>query len=287
MRIATGLPNAVPATPGPRLVEWARRAEAAGFSSLGSIGRIVFDSHEELVALAAAAGVTRRIGLATTVLIGPVRDPVLLAKQAATLDALSEGRFVLGLGVGWRADDFEATGHRFASRGESLDRMIARLRALWRGEEQPGGGRVGPPAAWEAGPRIMVGGAAPPALRRAGRLADFFLAPPVDAGTVREQYEVVTKAAGEAGRTAPPLLGARYVALGEDVRERAMQAMGAYYAAGGPERVRTMQESTLTTPAAVREAIEGLRDVGVEELFLWPAVDAPDQVERLAEAAGL
>ncbi|MDX1649512.1 MAG: LLM class flavin-dependent oxidoreductase [Myxococcota bacterium] len=287
MKIATGLPNAVPGTPGARLVEWARRAEAAGFSSLGTIGRVVFDCHEELVALAAAAGATRRIGLVTTVLIGPVRDPVMLAKQAATLDAVSDGRFVLGLGVGWRADDYEATGRDFERRGEALDAMIPRMRAIWRGEEEPAGGRVGPEAARPEGPPVLVGGNVPAALRRAGRLADRFLAPPLPPDAMREQHAIVAEAARDAGRPTPPLLGARYVALGEDVRRRALDAMAAYYAAGGEDFVRTMQENLVTTAEGVREAVKGIADTGAEELFLWPAADDPEQVERIAEAAGL
>ena len=109
MKIAIGLPNSLPRTSGPDLIAWAREAEEHGFSSLGTIGRVVYDSHEELVALAACAAVTSRIGLATTLLVSPVREPVLLAKQAATLDAISGGRLSLGLGVGWRDDDFRAT----------------------------------------------------------------------------------------------------------------------------------------------------------------------------------
>lgn len=287
MKIALGLPNAVPGAAGAPLVEWARRAEAAGFSSLGTIGRVVFDCHEELVALAAAAGATRRIGLATTVLIGPVRDAVLLAKQAATLDAISGGRFVLGLGVGWRADDFEATGRDFGARGAALDAMIPRLRAIWRGEERPGGGRVGPAPAREGRPPILVGGTAPSALRRAGRLGDLFLAPPVPPEGMRELHRTVSDAAREAGRPAPALLGARYVALGDDVREKALGNMAAYYAAGGPDFVRTMQENLVASEEGVRDAVRGIAETGADELFLWPAVDDPGQVERIAKAAGL
>src|SRR5262245_28562178 len=142
LKIAIGLPNAIPRTHGAHLIEWARRAEAAGFSSLGTIGRIVFDCHEELIALAAAAGATQRIGLATTVMVGPVHEPVHLAKQAATLDAVSGGRFTLGLGVGWRDDDFVATGTDFRRRGERLEEQIAILRRVWSGE--PLSERVGP-----------------------------------------------------------------------------------------------------------------------------------------------
>jgi Luciferase-like monooxygenase len=74
MKIAIGLPNSLPRTSGPDLIAWAREAEEHGFSSLGTIGRVVYDSHEELVALAACAAVTSRIGLATTLLVSPVRE---------------------------------------------------------------------------------------------------------------------------------------------------------------------------------------------------------------------
>jgi alkanesulfonate monooxygenase SsuD/methylene tetrahydromethanopterin reductase-like flavin-dependent oxidoreductase (luciferase family) len=103
MDVAIGLPNAVAGTTGEQLVEWARRADARGFSSLGTIDRVVYDSYEPLVALAAAAGVTERIGLCSSVVLGPLRvSPVVVAKQALSLQALSAGRFTLGIGLGGR-----------------------------------------------------------------------------------------------------------------------------------------------------------------------------------------
>lgn len=94
MDVAIGLPNAVPGTTGGQLVEWARRADARGFSSLGTIDRIAYENYEPLTALAAAAAVTERIGLCTSVLLGPLRlNAVELAKEALSLQALSGGRF--------------------------------------------------------------------------------------------------------------------------------------------------------------------------------------------------
>src|SRR5213594_4155106 len=118
MDIGIGLPNPVPGTAGQRLIDWARRSEEAGFSSLATIDRIAYPSYESLIALAAAAGATQRIGLLTNVLLGPTRNPVLLAKEAASVDQLSGGRFTLGLGVGTRKDDYEASGQRFEDRGK-------------------------------------------------------------------------------------------------------------------------------------------------------------------------
>ena len=113
MKLGIGLPNPVPGTAGETLVEWARKAESAGFSSLATIDRIAYPSYESLVTLAAVAGATERIGLVTNVLLAPTRNPVLLAKMAASVDQLSGGRLTLGLGVGSRKDDFDAIGQRF------------------------------------------------------------------------------------------------------------------------------------------------------------------------------
>src|SRR5919109_2808184 len=113
MKIGIGLPNTIPGTPGSVLVQWARRAEERGFSTLATLDRIVYPSYESLIALAAAAAVTERIGLMTNILLGPTRNPVLLAKTCASLDQLSNGRFVLGVSVGGREDDFVATERSF------------------------------------------------------------------------------------------------------------------------------------------------------------------------------
>jgi hypothetical protein len=110
VKIGLGLPNVIPGTEGRRLVGWAQRAEELGFDSLGVIDRVVYDSYEPLLALAMAAAVTERIELVTNVVIAPLRNTGMLAKQAASLDRASGGRLTLGLALGARDDDFVACG---------------------------------------------------------------------------------------------------------------------------------------------------------------------------------
>lgn len=274
MRLGIGLPTAIPHTDGSLWVPWAQQAEELGFTSLSTIGRTVFDSHEELIVLAAAAAVTRKIRLSTTVMIGPPREAVLLAKQAATLNNLSGGRLTLGLGVGWRPDDFEVTGHGadWKRRGEVLDQLVHRLREVWRG------GEIGPDA--KGAPEILLGGAAAAPLERAGKLADAFIAGPFPVEQIKEHFAAVDSAAGA---KKPRKLVSRYFALGE-VEEQLEKNVRAYYLAGGEEFVRNTLAGVLRTPDQIKAAVAELATTGADELCLWPQISSLDQVKLLAQA---
>src|SRR3954447_11085229 len=144
MDVGIGLPATIPGVQRDQLLEWARRAEARGFSSLGTIDRIVYGNYESLIALAAAAAVTERITLATTILIAPYRaNAALLAKQAASVDRLSGGRLLLGMAVGGREDDYEASGVPFRSRGRRFDAMLDQMQRVWAGESFGFAGAIG------------------------------------------------------------------------------------------------------------------------------------------------
>ena len=144
MEIGIGLPATIPGVAGQQIVDWARRADQGPFSSLGIIDRLVYPNYEPLVTLAAAAAVTQRVRLMTTVLLAPLRSAGELAKAAASLDALSDGRLTLGLGVGGRSDDFTAGSASFHDRGQRFDEQLEVLHQVWAGEPVVGTGPIGP-----------------------------------------------------------------------------------------------------------------------------------------------
>jgi alkanesulfonate monooxygenase SsuD/methylene tetrahydromethanopterin reductase-like flavin-dependent oxidoreductase (luciferase family) len=276
MRVGIGLPNAVPGTDGTLLVEWARRAEEGPFTSLGVVDRLRYDAHEPLTTLAAAAAATERIGLVTMVVIGPLRNTALLAREAATLQAMSKGRLVLGLGVGARADDFDAAGVPTAGRGERLSAMIRELRDRW---DEPDGPKVDPPP-------ILAGGGSDAAVARVALHADGYVhggGPPRSFARVVER---VRPAWRDAGRPGEPLLwGQGYFALGDEVRERGLAYMRDYYAFTGPFADK-IAAGLLTTPQDVAAFLRGYADLGCQEMVLLPAVAELEQIGRLEDVLG-
>src|SRR3712207_4046314 len=159
MDIGIGLPATIPGTRASLVLNWAKRADSGPFSSLGILDRLVYPNYEPLITLAAAAAVTDRVRLMTTVLIGPLRGAGVLAKQAATIDALSGGRLTLGLGVGGREDDFDAAPASFHDRARRFEEQLDLMKRIWSGgpvsEEI---GRVGPPPEQAGGPQLLIGG---------------------------------------------------------------------------------------------------------------------------------
>lgn len=167
---------------------------------------------DPLIWLSFIAASTERLRLATGIVILPQRNPVILAKQAATLDVLSEGRFTLGVGVGWLAEEFAALGVSFDDRGPRTDEYIAALRCLWREDEPTFSGKFTSferallhpkPVQQIDGARsvpIVIGGHTKAAARRAGRLGDGFFPGVTSYEELRELVDVMRAAATDAGR---------------------------------------------------------------------------------------
>jgi alkanesulfonate monooxygenase SsuD/methylene tetrahydromethanopterin reductase-like flavin-dependent oxidoreductase (luciferase family) len=281
MDVGLGLPTTLPGVTGGEIVEFARRAERLGFASLGVLDRLVYDNCEPLVSLAAAAAVTSRIRLASTILIAAYRgNNALLAKQLATVDRIAGGRLTVGVAAGGRDDDFVASGVPYAGRGRRLDALLADLTRIWSGDSQPA---IGPHPA-NGGLPILVGGHSPAAMRRAARWGRGWIA----GGSSASGY---AELAGQARRTwaargradSPRLVALAYVALGPDARERAARYLRAYYAFIGAKADQAAR-GVLTDVGQLREHLAEYDKAGCDELILFPCVGGSAQVDLIAEA---
>lgn len=281
MRIGIGLPNTVPGTDGALILEWARRAEERSFSSLGVLDRVVYDSYEPLTTLAAAAAVTEHVRLVTMIIIGPLRNTTLLAKAAASIDAFSGGRLVLGLAVGARTEDYEAVGVSPRGRGRRLDEQLAALRTYWEDEI------IGPPPAQPGGPPLLVGGLSDLAFARVARYADGYVhggGPPKLFARAAEKARAAWRDAGRPGQ--PQLWAQGYYVLGDDDAIAAgRRYLLDYYAFTGPFAEK-IADGLLTTPQAIAQFVRGYAEAGCDELVLLPTVPDIAQLERLAEVVG-
>jgi alkanesulfonate monooxygenase SsuD/methylene tetrahydromethanopterin reductase-like flavin-dependent oxidoreductase (luciferase family) len=288
MDIGIGLPNAVSGATRAHLLDWARAAEDAGFSSLGTIDRIVYGNYEPLMALSAAAAVTDRIRLATTVMLGPLRaNAALVAKQVLSLDALAGGgRAVLGIGLGGREDDYAVSGVSMSGRGAWQDRALAQIRQIFDGA---GGdeAKVGPRPA-QSGPSLIVGGAVEASFARAARHGDGWImggGTPDQFRSGAEQLEAAWKSEGREGK--PRTLALAYFALGDDAESQANHYLRDYYAFLGEELSAMIAGSAAKDGDTVKAYIAAFADAGCDELILFPSSSEPDQVGLLADAAGL
>jgi probable F420-dependent oxidoreductase len=207
-------------------VEVAQRAEQLGYTSLWTFQRLLFPAdregpdaarwqpvyrsvHDPLITLAYLAAHTTRIRLGVAVLNMPWFSPILLAKQTASLDAVSGGRLDLGLGLGWSKQEYDAAGAPFERRGARAEEFVACLKAIWtedpvdfHGEfHQVAEAHVDPKPVQRPHPPLLLGGSAEPALRRAGRVADGWISSSgQDLAAIGTAIRVVADAAAEAGR---------------------------------------------------------------------------------------
>ena len=283
MDIGIGIPNSVRGTTGPQLLEWARRAETAGFSSLATIGRVAYPNYEELTVLGVAGAVTERIRLLTDILLAPTRSTAELAKQAATVQELSGGRLTLGLGVGGREDDFLLTGRDFHSRGSVFDRQLADLRRAFAGEPLLNGGPPVVPAPVTV--PILIGGMSDSAVRRTIEYGSGWTAGGLPPQMIAPFIERVRAAWRDAGREGSPrIVALNYFGLG-DTEEQSRANLFDYYRVLGPETAEMLASGAHRSPEAIRDVIAGFAEVGVDELILDPSVGDPAQVDLLAQAA--
>jgi len=283
--IGIGLPNTVPDTEGRTLIDWAKHAEEAGFSTLGTIGRLVYPNYEELVALSAAAAVTSQIRLTTGVLLAPLyTNSALFAKQAASLDRLSGGRLVLGLGLGGREDDFAASGVSTQGRGRRLEEQIAMMKRVWSGEEFGYAGAIGPEPARRGGPEIILGGASEATFRRVARLADGWIMGGGTPDMFAQAAAGVDQAWQDAGRPGRPRkLTLAYFGLGPEARSQAEGYLLHYYGWLG-EIANMIAGGAAVSPEMVKSYVAAFEASGCDEIIFVPTASRLDQISLLADA---
>lgn len=284
MKLGIGLPHSLPwGLDRDLLLEWARRADAAGFHSLGTLDRPNYDSWESLVTLAAAAAVTDRIRLATTILQLSNRNEVLVAKQAAVVDRLSEGRLDLGLAPGAREDDFAVFGAELSDR-RRFRRQVARIRELWREarESTESHGNAGPAPVQDPGPPIWVGAGTPEGYARAAEIADgFVFTAALPPEKIAELLPEIRERAAANGKHAFSFHAIAYCGVGDPDRvlEIARSQLLRYYRNPGMPFEKIVHRGSAEELA---EVAGRYADTGLDSLILLPQVPSLDQVDALA-----
>jgi alkanesulfonate monooxygenase SsuD/methylene tetrahydromethanopterin reductase-like flavin-dependent oxidoreductase (luciferase family) len=271
------------------VLAWCERIDAGPFSTVAAGERIAFANQECLVMLSAAAALTRRVRVFATVFVLPMHDPVWLAKQVATLDVLSGGRFVLGVGAGAREEDYRSVGADFAKRQARMAAGVATLRRIWQAEPPyPGAHPVGPRPLQAGGPPVLVGALAPRAIARAASWADglagFSLGP--DPGEIERAFRAARDAWRAAERSEPPrLVTSFWYALGPRAREQLDAYVARYLGIFGRAAVAGAQRAAVAaSPETVRDALRAIESAGGDETILVPTSAGLDQLDRLRDA---
>lgn len=273
----------IPGVSGATLKEWAQRSERRGFSSLVVDDRLVWGGYDVLITATIAAATTDSIGILTAVVLAPLRtNAAAFAKQVASIDRLSEGRLMLGLGVGSREEDFLASSVDMGSRGMLMNNLLERTRAIWQGRAEP----IGPKPTSDGGPPLYFGGNAPAVFRRVAKYGSGWICATsggID-GMRAGAAEVQRSWDAEAKPGSPRILAlAPRFALGPNGQQAVdgyLRAYNAYRGEGANQRAAT----ALVTPALVREQVARFEEAGCDELVISPCDANPDQVDLLADA---
>lgn len=284
MRLGVGLPNTLaPRLSRTLLLEWARQADQAGFSTLGTIDKPNYDSWDPVVSLAAAAAVTERIRLATTILQLPNRDETLVAKQVAVVDQISAGRVTFGTAVGGREDDFEVFHASFHDRGRRFEHQLAEMRRIWEEARQAtlDRGVLGPAPVQKPLP-IWIGGSVEKTIRRAARLGDGFIFGTAGAERMARLTPQIREWAREQGKPDFEVLGLAYAGLGDDPQQalqRAAHEVVRYYGRLWTEPEKLIHHGP---PQKVAEELRDYVKAGIDELIVFLEIPDLKQLELFA-----
>ncbi len=269
------------------LLGWAIGAEDAGFTTVTIGERMTYPNLAQNVALAAAAAVTSRVRLLANITIVPVHPAGLLAKELASLDVISEGRFVMAAGVGDRMQDYRTAEATMERRWPRAEQTIRQMQRIWAGEPlEEGHAPIGPTPVTPGGPPLWIGSRGPKALARAARWGATGFAGFVtngDRNQLAEQRDAVLTAWADAGRgDRPYLFVSCFVALGPDAAALMRSTATAYWAGWAEPEMRDaiVAQLTCTGEAAVHAMLDTAEDVGFDEVNLLPMTDDAAELER-------
>lgn len=293
MQISMTLPTMLPHGRD-EVVQWCRGVDDSPFASLAIPERITYTSHSWIVQLAAAAALTERVRLWTTIVILPAHDAVDVAKQLASVDQLCGGRLTVGVGVGGREHDYRAIGGDMSRRWARMDEQVATMRSIWAGNPPfEGADPVGPPPVQAGGPPLVAGVMGPKALARAAVWAsgvdDGGTVFGIDPTAASATFERIRAAWRDAGRTDSPHISASlWYALGDGAAERLSGYAYDYMRIFGEEVGQMMAGLTTCSSAeTLRTSVSTLEEVGCDELFLVPTTADPAELARTRDALGM
>lgn len=293
MRVGLTLPLMEPGLDRDTLRQWCRRVDEGPFSSLAMGERIAFVNPEFMTTLAAAAAWTERVPLLSTVVILTMHNPVLIAKQLATVDVISNGRLSVGVGIGGRREDYLAVGADWGQhRASKLAEYAQVMRRTWAGECVVEGlnSPVEPKPVQQGGPPLLAGALGPKAIEAAASWANgvtgFSFGP--DVGEIAGSFELARGAWRRNDRPPPRLVGSFWVALGSGAREQMNRHLRRYLNWLPGDDVQQMLPHTGFAGSAteLRELLGRIIDLGADEVILSPTTTDPDEVDRLADIVG-
>lgn len=275
-----------------RLVAWAVRAEELGFDAAWIGDSLLAKPRAEpLSVMAAIASATERIDLGTAVLLASMRSAAQLAQQAATVDALSGGRLILGVGAGPPGAeveaDFDRVGAVYGQRGTQMMDVVQRCRELWRAEGTSTQQRLQPVCVSDGGPRLWLGGSGPRGLERAGRHFDGWFPTAPAADRFAEQLAIVRAHAAEAGRDPASITAAAYLTVNIGEPETAAAEVAEHsklYYGVEIEVLRRVMGTSSGTPAEIASWLQSYIDAGCEHICIRLASpDVDTQLDRVTE----
>ena len=288
MKVGITYPVMEPGWTGAILKQWAEAIDQGPFSSLSFGERIAYDNPDFMTAMGACAGWTKRVDLAATVLVAPLYHPVVLAKQLATLDEVSGGRLVAGLGIGGREDDYLAAGADLAGRSNAaLAKQVAVMRRVWAGENVSGTLLPTGPTPKPGRPRLMAGAMGPKAVKAASAWADgitgFSFGP--DPKEIEQSIRMIRDTWKQAGRPEPKISIGFWMALGPGSRDKMIPHLTRYMNWMDPATVDGIARTAgfTGTDAEFRTLLRQIKDAGADEALPAAISWDLDQVRRVAD----